>query len=315
VIQTSLHLRALLAVVVTLAAAGVVSADDRRSPGRDARWEAIHEITRVRIAGTQLPRAADENDPGLRAPRLDHADLPQPSVIVVGFTGGLERHDSAISGVVRLRQAVNGRLGDAPEVAMLTYNNFNWRQAGRDVIELVGFSRPGNDHAAADVAAGALPQPVIVAYGHSWGGGSIAKFARLLASENLDISLAMYIDAFTVRNPRLPANIRYAVNFYQRTGVLRGLPLRGKRQLVPEAPEATTVLGSFRITPETEHFGWHWNLVQPLFYRHHHRISHDVRLQRYLFEIVVLHLELLAEAPAASSAAGSPPDVPGPPGA
>jgi hypothetical protein len=314
VIQTSLHLRALLAVVVTLAAAGVVSADDPRSPGLDARWEAIHEISRVRIAGTRLTRTGDEDHTGVQAPQLEGADLPRPAVIVVGFTGGLERHDSAISGVVRLRQAVNERLGDVPEIAMLTYNNFNWRQAGRDVIELVRFSRHGSDHAAADLGAAALPQPVIVAYGHSWGGGSIAKFARLLASENLDISLAMYIDAFTVRNPRLPANIRYAVNFYQRTGILRGLPLRGKRKLVAEAPDATAVLGSFRIKPETEHFGWHWNLVQPLFYRHHHRISHDVRLQQYLLEIVVVHLELLADNRASPAAAGNA-AIPGPPDA
>lgn len=76
--------------------------------------------------------------------------------------------------------------------------------------------------------------------------------------------------------------------------LLRGLPLRGRRQLVAEAPDVTTVIGSFRIKPGTQHFGWHWSLVQPLLHRHHHQISPDVRLHGYLLEIVTLHLQLLA---------------------
>jgi hypothetical protein len=286
------------ALSLLLLAAPPASASLGPHADADTRWESLHEALLPRIASTRLsPLGAGEDIARLRG--LSSTGLPQPSMIVVGFTGGLERHDSAVSGIVRLRHAVHADLGDVPEVALLTYNNFNWRQAGRDVIQLARVARDRDVAPTAGSPGPApLPQPIIVAYGHSWGGGSIAKFARQLADEGLEISLAMYIDAFTVRNPRLPSNIRYAVNFYQRTGILRGLPLRGKRRLVPEAPDATTVIGSFRITPETEHFGWHWNLVQPLLYRHHHRISHDVRLQRYLFEIVVRHLELLAGDPA-----------------
>lgn len=278
--------------VVVLAAGPAAASADRPPSHVDPRWEALHDALLPRIASTRLTPGFDDDDAAVRVPVPEGAHLHRPAVIVVGFTGGLERHDSAISGIVRLRHAVSARLGDTPQVAMLTYNNFNWRQAGRDVLQLVQFARDWQ-HAGTRDGETTLPQPLIVVYGHSWGGGSIAKFARLLAGADLEISVAMYIDAFTVRNPRLPANIRYAVNFYQRTGVLRGLPLRGKRRLEPEAPDATTIIGSFRITPETEHFGWHWNLVQPLLYRHHHRISHDVRLQRYLLDIVVAHLELV----------------------
>jgi hypothetical protein len=84
----------------------------------------------------------------------------------------------------------------------------------------------------------------------------------------------------------MPANVRFAVNLDQRTGVLRGLPLRGKKTLRPDDPQATIVLGSLRITPRTEHFGWNWNLVQPLLNRQHHRIGHDVRLRDYLIDLV-----------------------------
>jgi hypothetical protein len=94
------------------------------------------------------------------------------------------------------------------------------------------------------------------------------------------------VDTFTLRPPKVPANVRFAVNLYQRTGVLRGLPLRGKKTLRPDDPQATIVLGSLRITPRTEHFGWNWNLVQPLLNRQHHRIGHDVRLRDYLIDLV-----------------------------
>ena len=115
-------------------------------------------------------------------------------------------------------------------------------------------------------------------------------FARELKKEGVEISLAIYIDAFSWRNPRVPDNVRYAVNFYQRSGILKGFPMRGKSKLIPEDAQATLVLGSYQIKPQTEFWGWSWNLVQPLLYRHHHRIAHDLRLREYLLEIVNLNL-------------------------
>jgi hypothetical protein len=101
------------------------------------------------------------------------------------------------------------------------------------------------------------------------------------------VALAVYVDAFALRNPRVPANVRYAVNLYQRSGILRGLPLRGKGKLVLEDPAATTLLANLQIKPQTDrYFGWHWNLVQPLLYLHHHRMGHDVRLHRYLLAVI-----------------------------
>lgn len=194
----------------------------------------------------------------------------EPSVIVVGFTGGREQRDSRLSGVVRVGHAVADATQHSAGVSVLLYNNAEWHEASRDVVEQMR-SEP--------VA------PLVVAYGHSLGAGAITRFARQLERENIDIDLAVYIDAFGLRNPRLPANIRHAVNFYQRAGLLRGLPLRGKRHLRPESPEATTLLGSYRLAPDTRRFGWHWNLIQPLFYRQHHRLAHDARIQELLVSV------------------------------
>jgi hypothetical protein len=193
----------------------------------------------------------------------------QPAVVVVGFTGGREPRDSAISGVVRLGRAVAAR--HEPAVSVLLYNNADWRDAVRDVVA----GTPRSDTAA----------PRVVVYGHSLGAGAITRFARGLDRAGMAVDLAVYIDAFGWRNPRVPPNVRHAVNFYQRSGLLRGLPLRGKRILQPESPSSTAVLGSYRLAPDTSRFGWHWNLIQPLFYRQHHRLAHDARIQQLLVSV------------------------------
>ncbi len=219
---------------------------------------------------------------GSRAETNVVPDAGAPSVIIVGFTGGLERRDSRVSGVVRMHRAITAHVGPTDDVLSMTYSNFRWRQAVTDVRRIVQ-ERDAEG-----------PRPLVIVYGHSWGAGAITKFGRALHADGIDLALAVYVDTFTLRQPKVPANVRFAVNLYQRTGVLRGLPLRGKKTLRADDPEATVVLGSLRITPRTEHFGWNWNLVQPLLYRQHHRIGHDVRLRDYLIDLVDETLRSLA---------------------
>lgn len=235
------------------------------------------------------------------APVPSFADHPiGPSIIVVGFTGGFERNDSKASGVAAMRRGLEAHLeGLNGEVLPLTFNNLRWRRAVTQVLEAVAGARRKKGPFSG------IPQPLIVVYGHSWGAASIGKFARELKKENLEISLAVYIDAFSWRNPRVPDNVRYAVNFYQRAGLFRGLPFRGKSKLIANNPQTTHIFGSYRIQPQTDFWGWSWDLFQPLLYRHHHRISHDPRLQQYLLEIVNLKLALLSHAQKASEVAGA----------
>jgi hypothetical protein len=271
-------------LLCSLLAPGFAAADDRWQAIHAEMHDALAEISRVTF------RSAGPPDNRPLPPQPQAGGLPTPWMIVVGFTGGIEGGESAASGVVAMRRGVGQHMGERAEVVALTYNNFYWQGAARDVLRQAEEARSGGG------SLSPLPQPLIVVYGHSWGAGSIAKFARELRQHGLEVSLAIYIDSFTLRNPRLPDNVRYAVNFYQRSGLLRGLPFRGKRQLIPEDPGATTILGEYRIKPKTEHWGWSWNIVQPLLYRHHHRIGHDLRLQRYLLEVINFKLQLLDEA-------------------
>jgi hypothetical protein len=274
-------------VLVMCLSAGPAFADSDRRRVADADWEALQNRSRdalVRLSESFSHTAPGEDD---AAP----AGLV-PRTIVIGFTGGLEGQGSSVSGVVRMRRAIDAHFGESPAVTARAYSNFKWRRAASDVLALVRPLRADDSSGRQGQEAASRPsQPMIVVYGHSWGAGAIGKFARELRREGVDVSLAIYIDAFTLRNPRVPGNVRYAVNVYQRTGLLRGMPLRGKKQLLAQSPDTTTILGSLRIRPETDHFGWNWNLIQPLLYRHHHRIGHDARIQDFLLDLVALNLD------------------------
>ena len=247
----------------------------------DPHWSALHQLSRQAVAGL-----VGAHDPAVGS---EAAPVAGPRMVVVGFTGGLEGRDSRVSGVVQLQRKLAEHVGHRPDIVTQVYSNFAWRQAADDVLSLGG-------------TAGAKTPPLIVVYGHSWGGGAITKFARALAREGRDVGLGIYIDAFTFRNPRVPPNVRYAVNVYQRTGLLRGFPLRGRGKLIAESPDDTVILGNLRVTPETRRFGWNWNLVQPLLYRQHHRIGHDERIQRFLIDLVsVVPVPSAVELPAGTN--------------
>lgn len=205
------------------------------------------------------------------------------TAIVVGFTGGRQQAHASSSGVVQLRRLVDERYADRSDLTTHAYANKDWRRAADEVV--------------AQVQASDGPPPLVLVYGHSLGGGSVTKFARALGDAGVDVTMAIYIDAVGLRNPRVPGNVQYAVNLYQRGGLLRGFPIRGKSKLVLEDEERTVELGSLRIKPQTSRFGWNWNLVQPIFYRGHIRIGHDTRLQEFVLDVLAMQLASIDDLP------------------
>jgi hypothetical protein len=252
-------------------------------------WSAIHDEMREALSAISREYFGDQRDSLADAPAGTPPAVLEsgPWMIVVGFTGGIEKNDSSASGVVKMNRQLDGRIGE-PGVLALTYNNFRWRRASQEVLDEVGKFRQQLSPEST------LRQPLIVVHGHSWGGGSVSKFSREMRKAGLEVSLAIFVDAFSWRNPRVPDNVRYTVNFYQRAGVLRGLPMRGKANLHFQDQERTIHLGDYRLTPEAGKWGWSWNVLQPIFYRQHHLIAHDVRLQQYMLDIVGSKLATLS---------------------
>ncbi|MBI2822499.1 MAG: hypothetical protein HYX74_09765 [Acidobacteria bacterium] len=249
-------------------------------------WEAVHLELRQVLA--ELAEEHFSTLPRKSQPEPQVASLLQregsPAVVAVGFTGGREKEDSKVSGVVRLHRYLEDQFCGRGDVITLVYDNSNWQQAAERVLEIVDRYR--------EASLSNVRQPLILVYGHSLGTGAMIRLARELQTSESEISLAVFLDSFGLRNPRLPENIRFAVNFYQRAGFFSGWPIRGKRKLIPENPAKTEILGSYRVVPDTDRFGWSWNLLQPLFFRQHHRLAHDVRLRGYLDDVIKFSIQL-----------------------
>jgi hypothetical protein len=179
---------------------------------------------------------------------------------------------------------ING-MGDEG-VAALLYGQGEWRQAAAEVERLA--------HSSPD-AAGRLRQPLIVAFGHSLGAVAMGRFARLLGRQGLEVSLAVYIDAFSAEMSRVPPNVACAINFYQRAGMFKGLLVRGQAGLVAVAPERTTLLGSYLVKPRGGHPKATPRPFRRLFFEQHYLLAHDARVHGFVCDAVRTLLRLSAE--------------------
>jgi hypothetical protein len=243
-------------------------------------WERIHADFRRELLGLSV-RLNAESKPDLPAPEVATGPRGSARVVVVGFTGGLEPRGLPDSGIPVIARRIDG-MGDEGVVALL-YGQSRWRQAAGEVLRRA-HSSPG--------APGGLGQPLIVAYGHSLGANAIGKFARLLGQSGLVVSLAVYIDAFSAVKSRVPANVACAINFYQRAGMFKGIPLRGQSGLVAVAPARTTLLGSYLLEPRDKPPHSKPRPFRRLLFQQHYLLAHDSRVQGYILSAVRILLQL-----------------------
>lgn len=264
----------------------------------NARWEALHSAMRSPL-GAAAAQALDETAP-VDVACAAHATSGGGSLraIVVGFAGGIEGPHSKASGVVQATRPLLDPTCRQAGVLAVVYSNLRWRRAAQDVIRIAREERTVRDPQ--------LPQPVIIILGHSWGAGAMHGFAHRLERGGLEVTLAVYLDAFSWRDPRVPRNVRYAVNYYQRAGIFRGLPFRGKSNLYADDPATTTILGSYRLKPAAYAGPSLLWLPERLVCKQHHLIAHDARVQRFLQAAVNLELELLRNIEIQSARAGEP---------
>jgi hypothetical protein len=260
--------------MLLLRLAGAASAGD---------WERIHGDFRRELLDLS-GRLGAEWKPDLPALEAATGTRGSARVVVVGFTGGLEPHGPSDSGIRVVTRRIDG-MGDEGVVALL-YGQSQWRQAAAEVLRRA--------HSSPDPPGG-LRQPLIVALGHSLGANAMGKFARLLGQSGLEVSLAVYIDAFSAGKSRVPANVACAINFYQRAGKFKGIPLRGQSGLVAVAPARTTLLGSYLLKPpgtrpKGEPRPYRLPLSKP-----HHLLAYDTRVQGYVCDSVRILLQLSAE--------------------
>jgi hypothetical protein len=123
----------------------------------------------------------------------------------------------------------------------------------------------------------------------------MGKFAGLLDEAGLEVSLAVYIDAFSREKSRVPANVACAINFYQRGGIFKGIPVRGQSGLVAVAPARTTLLGSYLLKPRGKPPRAKPRPFRRLFFEQHYLLAHDARVHGFICSAVRTLLQLSAE--------------------
>jgi hypothetical protein len=205
---------------------------------------------------------------------------PAPTIII-GFLGGLVRHDDPVHSAVIL--AHNLQKDYAAAVHVETFENRRLNDAHSLILHLLGTDHDGQPTEAEKGAAR------IILYGHSWGASAVVALARDLQGDGIPVLLTVQVDSISRSGQNdavIPENVARAVNFYQNAGFLRG------RQAIRAADASRTqILGNFRIDYSRKpiscpNYPWY----DRIFMRSHIEIECDPALWQHVEELIRLQL-------------------------
>jgi hypothetical protein len=182
---------------------------------------------------------AKSGDASLAATAAEPASVPSPSapVIVFGFLGGFVRHDDAIHSAVQVAQSL--RRDYPSPVHIETFENRRMDNAHELIMNLLGAGSSGK------LTDEQKRSAHIILYGHSWGASAAVALARALQKEGIPVLLTVQVDSIAKSGQNdavIPDNVRYAANFYQDKGFLRG-----QQQIQAADASRTEILGNFRM--------------------------------------------------------------------
>jgi len=155
--------------------------------------------------------------------------------IVIGFLGGYVRHDDAVHTTVQVAKSLRDAYPNAIHVA--TFENRRMDDAHNLILNLLGAK-----------SASALTElqkrsAHIILYGHSWGACAVVSLARQLKTEGIPVLLTVQVDSVSKAgrdDQTIPDNVRYAANFYQDKGLVRG-----QQKIIAADASRTTILGNY----------------------------------------------------------------------
>ncbi len=155
--------------------------------------------------------------------------------IVIGFLGGYVRHDDAVHTTVQVAKSLRDAYPNAIHVA--TFENRRMTDAHDLIVSLLGAKT------ASALTDAQKRSAHIILYGHSWGACAVVSLARQLKSEGIPIVLTVQVDSVSKAgrdDQTIPDNVRYAANFYQDKGFIRG-----QQKIIAADASRTTILGNF----------------------------------------------------------------------
>ena len=155
--------------------------------------------------------------------------------IVIGFLGGYVRHDDSVHTTVQVAKSLRDAYPNAIHVA--TFENRRVEDAHDLILNLLGAK------SASALTEQQKRSAHIILYGHSWGACAVVSLARQLKTEGIPVLLTVQVDSVSKAgrdDQTIPDNVRYAANFYQDKGFIRGRP-----KIVAADASRTTILGNY----------------------------------------------------------------------
>jgi hypothetical protein len=152
--------------------------------------------------------------------------------LILGFLGGWDHWNDENRFIRKLVLRLRETSGFAAE----SIENHH-RYLGLELIRKA-LDRNGNGSLEPEEAASAR----IILVGQSMGGAAVVKLARELETLAIPVLFTVQVDSWGFDDDIIPANVRAAVNFYQR----EPLTWRGETAIQPADPSRTQILGNIR---------------------------------------------------------------------
>ncbi|WP_348266798.1 hypothetical protein P8936_12840 [Edaphobacter paludis] len=164
-------------------------------------------------------------------------------VIVIGFLGGRVKKNNLIHREVQL--AMHLRQNHPVGVDAEIFQNSHGQRAFQRILHLLDVNHDGI------LTLAEKQHARIIIYGHSWGASEAVTMARQLQDDKIPVLLAILVDRVSKigeGDPRIPANVAQAVNFYQLDGLLHGRPI-----IRAVDPTKTQIIGNYQLNYKDTH--------------------------------------------------------------
>ncbi len=193
--------------------------------------------------------------------------LKEGGVLIIGFMGGRETWDNHQRGVRKL--ALRLRSMNLPGVHVETVENKKRRLA----VELIrnAFDRDRDGRLDERERASAR----VIVYGQSFSGAAVVTFAQQLKQMDVPVLLTLQVDSVGRGDKVIPSNVARAANLFQRDGLF----IKGEREIRPEDPSRTTIIGNFKFNyggkkVDLSEVSW----LKRLFQTAHTKMDHDPKV-------------------------------------
>jgi hypothetical protein len=247
------------------------------------RWRLWLGLLLLLFVLSPLPRAAARSylAPQRFSDFTTKTPLAEGDTLIIGFLGGWEEWNDEGRGVRKF--ALRLRERKLPGVHVETVENRR-RDIALELVKKV-FDRNQDGALSEDETKSVR----VIVFGQSFGGAAVNKFSRDLKPLSVPVLLSIQIDSVGAGDGDVPANVRRAVNFYQKNDHFF---IRGEDDFRAEDPQKTEILGNYKYDYSKKKVDLataHW--YQKLFRNAHVKMEHDPDLWAAVEKLILAELQ------------------------